>query len=157
MQKNILVLAIVGLMLFGCEKTETFNALSDSVPQNAVIVSNAFDFRPGPTVKTTLADRKIQIVLTVSGGRQIKEITRVSTGTTYTQVQGTTGLYNAAPIPGSGNTVTFNTTIDEYKTKTATSADPAVNTELARRFYFLLTLDDGSQVVTSDVRVLIVP
>ncbi|HVG16684.1 MAG TPA: hypothetical protein VM935_17045 [Chitinophagaceae bacterium] len=157
MQKNILALAITGLMLFGCEKTKTFNALSDSIPANAVIVSNAFDFRPGPTVKATLADRKIQIVLTISGGRQIKEITRVSASTTYTQVQGTTGLYSSTPIPGNGNTVTFNTTIDEYKTKTATTADPAVNTELARRFYFLVTLDDGSQVVPSDVRVLIVP
>ena len=157
MQKNIIGLAIVGLMLFGCEKTKTFNALSDSIPANAVTVSNAADFRPAPTVKASLTDRKIQIVLTIAGGRLIKEITRVSASTTYTQVQGTTGLYSSTPILGNGNTVTFNTTIDEYKTKTATTADPAVNTELARRFYFLLTLDDGSKVVPSDVTVLIVP
>ena len=31
----------------------------------------------------------------------------------------------------------------------------AANTELGNRFYFLLTLDDGSTIVTTPVRVLV--
>jgi hypothetical protein len=155
--KFLLVIAISGLLFSGCKKTEGFTPLTDNISTNAVTVTNAADFRPGPTVTASLADRKIQIVMSIAGGRQIKEITRVSASTSYTQVQGTTGLYSSTPIPGNGNTVTFNTTIDEYKTKTATTAEPAANTELARRFFFLLTLDDGSKVIPTDVRVLVVP
>ena len=69
---------------------------------------------------------------------------------------GTNGLYSNVPIPGSGTSVTFTTTIDEYKTKTATTATPASNALLTRNFYFVITLDNGTEILPTPVRVWIV-
>jgi len=64
----------------------------------------------------------------------------------------------ATPIAASGTSYTYNTSLTEYFTKNPVSAsNPAakVNTELALRFYFLVTLDDNTQLVTMPVRVLV--
>jgi predicted metal-dependent phosphotriesterase family hydrolase len=99
----------------------------------------------------------ITLSIPASTGRTIKEITRVSANTTQTQVQGTTGLYNTAVIPGTGTTVTFNTTFTEYIAKAAGVIPTANNTELAKRFYFLITLDNGDTIIPEPVRVVVVP
>src|SRR5690349_8961607 len=107
---------IAAIVIISCKKTEGFTPLTDYKPSIPVTVANAVEFRPSPTVKTSKSDGKIQIVLKIpeNSGRTIKEITRVSAGTVYTGVQTTSGLYNSAPIPGSGTTATFNTTLSEY-------------------------------------------
>src|SRR5438874_1322645 len=140
--------------MFACKKDYEFGPLTDKKPAIPITVSNAFDFRPGPTVKASKADQKIQITLQIpdNSGRTIKEITKVTAATTYTAIQGSTGLYTTTAIPGSGKSVTFNTTLTEYTAKTG-QAVPASNNELTRRFYFLLTLDDGSTIIPTDVRV----
>jgi hypothetical protein len=145
------------VVVVSCTKTKGFGPLTDTVPAIPVTIANAVDYRPSPTVKASKADGKIQIVLKIpeNSGRTIKEITRVSANTVYTGVQTTSGLYNAAPIPGNGNTATFNTTLTEYTSKAAGTI-PASNTELAKRFYFLITLDNNETITTSDVRVLVV-
>ena len=162
MKKNMKFLSylfLAGIMI-SCKK-EDFNGLSDVRPDVPVTVTNAIDFRPEPTVSTLLSGTgAIQIILSIpaGSGRTIKEITKVAASTTYTQVQGTTGLYTNIPIPGNGTTVTFNTSLTEYFTKKPVSAsNPAakVNTELANRFYFYLTLDDGSVVIPETVRVFV--
>ena len=149
---------VLALQLFiSCEKTEGFHSLTDVKPAIPVTVPNAIDYRPNPTVKASKADGKIQIILQIpeSSGRTIKEITRVAANTAYTAVQTTTGLYNSAPIPGNGTTATFNTTLSEYVTKAAGTI-PASNAELAKRFYFLITLDNNETIMPSEVRVLVV-
>jgi hypothetical protein len=140
-----------------CEKTEGFTPLTDTKPPIPVTVPNAIDYRPNPTVKASKADGKIQIVLQIpaSSGRTIKEITRVAAGTAYSIVQTNTGLYNTAPIPGNGTSVTFNTTLTEYTTRAAGTI-PASNAELAKRFFFMLTLDNNQVIYPSEVRVLVV-
>ena len=159
--KKISGLLLVTILLSSCEKKE--GPLSDLKPAIPVTVQNAFDFRPEPTVTTSLSGSgAIQIILSIpaSSGRTIKEITKVASKTTYSQIQstGTTGFYNSAPIPGSGTTATFTTSLTEYFTKNPVSASnlaAAPNKELSFRFYFLLTLDDGSVIVTEAVRVLV--
>jgi hypothetical protein len=149
---------LLALQVFiSCEKTEGFHPLTDVKPAIPVTVANAIDYRPNPTVRASKADGKIQIVLQIpeSSGRTIKEITRVSAGTAYGGVQTTTGLYNTAPIPGSGTTATFNTTLAEYVTRAAGTI-PASNAELAKRFYFLLTLDNEETIMPTDVKVFVV-
>ena len=90
------------------------------------------------------------------------EITKIAASTSYTKIQGggTSGFYSAMPIPVNGTTYTYNTSLTEYFSKNPVStANPAAkaNTELALRFYFLVTLNDGSKVVTLPVRVLVLP
>ena len=165
MKKNIKSFSLFLLLLVtmaGCKK-EAFNGLSDVRPEVPVTVTNAVDYRPEPTVATSVAaGGNIQIILAIpaSSGRTIKEITRIALSTTYTKIQGTTGLWNTAPIPVNNTTWTFNTTLTEYTSKGG-GAVPAISTtagtELTNRFYFLITLDDGSQIIPESVRVLVRP
>ena len=154
----LLLLAV----LAGCTKTKGFGPKSANQPDIPVTVENAVDYRPDPTVTTSLADSSIKIVLAIpsTSGRTIKEITKVATSSSYAQIQstGATGFYTAAPIAASGTSVTFTTSIAEYyvnKPKTSTNPAPKVDSELTFRYYFLLTLDDGTTIVTEPVRVLV--
>lgn len=154
---------IATIAIAGCKK-ET-GPLSDIRPATPVTVNNAVAFRPEPTVSVSRAVvvspgvvGPIDIILSIpaSSPRTISAITRVVASTNYAQIQNTdtTGIYKSTPIAGSGKTVTFKTTLTEYTAKTGL-AIPASNTELPRRFYFLLTLDDNSTVITEAVRVLV--
>ena len=139
----------------GCKK-DGFGPLTDNLPEVPLVVSNATEFRPGPTVKASKANGQIQFVLSIpaNSGRTIKEITKIAAATSVSTIQGATGLYVSTPIAASGTSVTYNTTFAEYTTKTGQSVG-AVNTELGRRFYFLVTLDDNSTIISQEVRVLI--
>jgi hypothetical protein len=164
MKKNMKFLSVLFLaaIMISCKK-EDFNGLSDVRPAVPVTVTNAIDFRPEPTVSTSISGGgAIQIVLAIpaSTGRTIKEITKVAASTTYTQIQstGTTGFYTSAPIPVNNTTYTFNTSLAEYVVKgpgTIPTVSTTTGTELAKRFYFLITLDDGSVIIPESVRVLV--
>jgi len=154
------------VIMIGCKKQD-FNGLSDSRPAVPVTVTNAIDYRPEPTVSTSIgAGGAIQIILSIpaSTGRTIKEITRIAASTTYSAIQstGATGFYTTAasftPIAVNATTYTFNTTLAEYVVKgpgTIPTVSATVGTELAKRFYFLLTLDDGTVIIPESVRVLV--
>lgn len=152
---------VVLLVLFSCTKQKGFGPKSDNIPGNAISVQNATDWRPDPTVTTSLSGGgNIQIVLSLPANskRTIKEITRVATSTSYTRIQGATGMYTSGIIAGSGTTVTFTTTLTEYFTKNPVSgSNPAAkaDTELALRFYFLVTLDDNTTIIAPGVRILV--
>jgi len=152
---------LVLLVLFSCTKQKGFGPKSDNIPANVISVQNATEWRPDPTVTTSISGGgNIQIVLTLPTGskRAIKEITRVATSTSYTKIQGTTGMYISGPVAGSSTTVTFNTTLTEYFTKNPVSgSNPAAkaDTELALRFYFLVTLDDNTTIISPGVRILV--
>ncbi|GAC1594965.1 MAG: hypothetical protein NVS3B19_17620 [Ginsengibacter sp.] len=163
MKKNYKLFAIllVIIAMVGCKK-EAFNGITDLRPTIPVTVTNAVDFRPEPTVSTSKsAGGKIQITLSIpaSSGRTIKEITKVVASTTYSSIQSTTTAnYIGAPISVGATTYTFNTSLSEYVAK-GPGVIPAVSTtagtELAKRFYFLITLDDGSVIIPESVRVLV--
>ena len=168
MKKNLKFLSFLFLtvVMVSCKK-EAFNGLSDVRPAIPVTVTNAIDYRPEPTVSTSVAaGGAIQIVLSIpaSSGRTIKEITKIAASTTFTQIQstGATGFYTTAPsfapIPVNATTYTFNTSLSEYILKgpgTVPTISTTVGTELAKRFYFLITLDDGSVIIPEPVRVLV--
>ncbi len=170
MKKNIVILSVLMFIMtmISCKKDPNFNGLSDNRPTIPVTVTNAIDFRPEPTVSTSIAaGGPIQIVLAIppASGRTIKEITKVAESTSYSQIQstGTTGFYTAGPIPVNSTTYTFNTTLAEYVSKGATLSPKSVippvsttvGTELARKFYFMITLDDGTVIIPEPVRVLV--
>jgi hypothetical protein len=150
-----------------CKKTGGFNSLSDNRPDVPITVTNAYDYLPSPTIKASKAENKITITLQVpeSTGRKIKEITKIAASTTanYTAIYsgttvgtGTTQLWSNTPIPVNGTSYTFNTTFDEYKTKTAGTTTPASNAFLNRDFYFLVTLDNGQTIIPMYTRVWVV-
>lgn len=159
MNKYIKLIPILSMVfiLGSCTK-QTIGPMMDIKPTIPVTVSNAIDFRPDPTVSTSKsAGGAIQIILSIPEGlgRTIKEITKVSASTSYSLVQSASGAYNAAPIPGTGTrSITFNTSLTEYVAKAA-GVIPAANSELAKRFFFIVTLDDNQQIVTEATRVLV--
>jgi hypothetical protein len=157
--------AVVLGITTGCSKQKGFGPNYDDYSGGTapVVIQNAVDYRPDPTVTTSLGgDSSIKIVLTLGSGSKhtFKEITKVATSSSYTAIQssGTTGFYNVPAIPATGTTVTFTTSIKEYRTNNTSTkdADIKINTELTNRFYFRVTLDDGSIVYPTPVRVLMI-
>lgn len=166
--KKIFVYLIILLSISNCKKE--VGPLSDLKPVVPVLVSNAIAFRPDPTVSTPFPtaaspNSVINIVLTIPSGtgRKIKEITKVASSTSYALIQssvttvGTTGFYSLTSIPAStdGLSVTFTTTTNTYLALTLNPGTIVKDAELAKRFYFLLTLDDGTQIIPEPVRVLV--
>lgn len=160
--KKITALGLVITLFAACSKEQ--EPLDDRRPTASAVIVNAIDYRPDPTIKTTLAPTDSIITITFSTGNstnRIKEVTKIAASTSYAQIQstGSTGFYTLGSVTGIGtNTVTFTTTLRQYYTVhplNATNPAPAVNTELARRFYFLLTFLDGQTAITPPVRVLV--
>jgi hypothetical protein len=163
-KKPIYFFLVAVASLAGCTKQHGFGPdysdyNSSSTP---VIVSNAVDYRPDPTVTTSLSgDSSITMTLTLSGssGRTIKQITEVIASSSYAAIQNPNSkFYNSAPIAATNNSVTFTTSIAEYfQHYPASAANPAAkaNVELANHFYFEITLDDGTIVYPTPVRVLV--
>jgi hypothetical protein len=163
---KLIVFFLAAASVSGCTKQNGFgpNYTAYNPAANPILVTNAVDYRPDPTVSTSLGgDSSITITLSLSGtsGRSLKEITKVAGSTSYGAIQSsTTKFYNSAPIPASGNSVTFKTSIAEYfQHYPVSSANPkaTANVELSNRFYFLITLDDGTIVYPTPVRVLVLP
>lgn len=161
--KNISGVLVAAVLFSSCSK-ET-GPLTDVLPPVPVTVSNAIAYRPEPTVSVSKSAvvspgvvGPIQIVLSIptTSKHTIKSITKVTASTSAASVQstGTTGFYTSAPILGVGTTATFTTTLTEYISKVGGTI-PASNTELSRRFYFLVTLDDDTVIITEPVRVLV--
>ena len=156
--KNILV-AVLFLGLFSCESDYgMFN--SDNRPLIPVTFANATTFGFDPYIEVSNSGPgDIQFVLQIpeNTGRSIREITRVSAGATALNAGSinTAGTYIVNPIPGDGNQVVFNTTLAEFRqlrpNVTSTPPEDGGFTELA--FFFLVTLDNGEEIVTMRARV----
>lgn len=153
-------------MAFGSCKKDGFQGLSNINPEVPVTVANIYGMYTYPTVSTSLSGGgaiTIKLEIPASSGRTIKEITRVAAGTSganYKSVEVTTGLYNTAPIAGSGTSATFTTSLTEYTAKTGLAAPTTAtaglaNSFLARYFFFLVTLDNGQTIIPTAVRVYV--
>ncbi|QEC44417.1 hypothetical protein [Pseudobacter ginsenosidimutans] len=148
-----------------CEK-DGFVPLSDVRPAIPLIVSNGMEFRPGYTVRASRADGnfKFDLEIPASSGRSIKEITNIVAGTGpgrfFSRTPSTDFVYINTPIAGTGNKASFASTLTQFTaiTKRAVPANNAANAvELPLQFFFLVTLDDNSTLVSEPVRVLVVP
>lgn len=150
-----LVSIVAAILLFSsCSKQET-DPLMDARPNVPVNITNATDYRPDPTVTCSLKDSIITINLEIPAdkGRTITQISKIATSTSYTKIQGSAGLFVSTPIPVNGTSYSYKTTLKAYFAANGGSA--SANSELANRFYFLVKLDDGTEVVTLPVRILI--
>ena len=155
-------LLFVIALLSACSKQNGFgpNYSAYNGGDVPVAVTNSIANRPDPTVTASVGgDSSITVIMTIppTSSHTIKEITKVATSSSYTAIQstGTTGFYPVSAIPGSGTTVTFKTTIGVYRS-VYPKETLKLNTELVNRFYFRITLDDGSIIYPTPVRVLVV-
>lgn len=149
----------------GCSKQSGIgpNYSAYNPPTAPITVTNAVDYRPDPTVTTSLSgDSSITITLSLTGSSvNMSQITNIIGSSSYAAITTpttSTKWYNTAPIAATNNSVTFKTSIAEYYSHySVSSANPApkVNTELSNRFYFSIALSDGSTVYPTPVRVLV--
>lgn len=149
---------------FSSCKKDGFQPMDDSRPPIPVNVANAAAWRGSWAVSASEAANNFSIVLEIpeSSGRKIKEITKVTMNSgPYDLLDASIDPFKPVPIPGNNtNKITFNTSISEIGTygvpKPAyPKGIPAA--EYPYQFYFLLTLDDNSTLITQPVRVLMVP
>ncbi len=163
MKKYNLIIALMLLMGFGsCKKDYDYLSLRDAIATDAISVANVAYYERFPFVTTQAVGGKIEIIFKLDDAspNNIKEITRVNASSinaaiNATSVQTTTGLYNTAVISGSGKTVTFTTTVDEYLKKkglTALRASTA-GVPIDLQFFFLITLDNGQTIIPLETRV----
>ena len=149
-------------LLCSCSKQNGFgpNYSAYNGGDAPISVQNAVGFRPDPTVTASVGGDSsitVSMVLGSATGRTIKEITKVATSSSYAAIQstGTTGFFPVPVIPGSGSSVTFKTSLSVYHSVYPKEAFK-LNTELVNRFYFRITLDDGTVVYPTPTRVLVV-
>lgn len=136
----------------------------DNRPAVPVTFTNATTFGGNPFIEvSTAANTPITFTLSVpsSSGRTIKEAKLVGGATSINagSLNTASNLFQPAAIAGSGNTLTFTTSLADFKKRypavsTVPSGNPAVPREIA--FIFLVTLDDGTQIVTQQVRARII-
>ncbi|QMW01108.1 hypothetical protein [Spirosoma foliorum] len=162
-----LILALLAGGSFSCKDDYIYSDLvRDNRPAIPVTFTDATTYGFNPFIISSLAaGGPIQFTMSIpaSSGRTIKEITKVVGGATGINVATlnaatATTAYNAAPIAGNGTTAVFTTTIAAFKAKYPSVATTPVAlpnyTEI--QFLFLVTLDDGTQIVPEPVRVRIV-
>ena len=185
---NICCLAILAFGSVSCKKVYDDNSLAPLAQAYApipVTVTNASFFERFYVVlanaPTATNDGNFTIIFSIPADKgKIKEITRVSTGTSgLAQVQnatpaGASVLFNyngltgtaagAIPTPGNGsNTITYSGKLSDYKTyqaRVGTSLAPIPATVSANpqapnqiNFYFFITLEDGTTIIPPLVRV----
>ena len=163
----ILLLALVAGSSISCKDDLVYSDLvRDNRPTVPVTFPGTTTFGFNPFIVSSLAaGGAIQFTLSIptSSGRTIKEITKVVGGATGINV-GTlnaatpTSAFNPAPIAGSGTTAVFTTTIADFKKKypTVATTPAALPNYTEIQFLFLVTLDDGTQIVPEPVRVRVV-
>jgi hypothetical protein len=163
---NLLLLALFAGSSFSCKDDLVYSDLvQDRRPAVPVTFPGTTTFGFNPFIVTSIAGGgPIQFTLSIpaSSGRTIKEITKVVGGATSINVAtlnaATATTAFMAAIPGSGTMATFTTTLAAFKTKyPAVSTTPAALPNFTEiQFLFLVTLDDGTQIITEPVRVRVV-
>ena len=161
------LLATLVVANFACKDDLIYSELvRDNRPAVPVTFPNAQTFGGNPWIDVSVAGGgaiKFDLSIPASSGRTIKEITTVAGGATGINVgslNSAAAKINTAPIPGSGTTVSFATTLAAFRTKfPAVNVTPATNPLSPREvaFIFLVTLDDNTQIVTQQVRARIIP
>lgn len=163
---KVWLIALLAAAGFSCKQDDKFSELvRDQRPAVSVTYPGTTTFGFNPFITSSLASGgAIQFTLSIpaSSGRTIKEITKVVGGATGINV----ATLNAATpatafmtaIPGTGATAVFNTTIADVKKKyPSVSITPtALPNYTEIQFLFLVTLDDGTQIVPEPVRVRVV-
>ncbi len=160
----IFMLTFTALLFSSCEKNYT-ELYTDNRPDIPVTFEGATTHGFNPFIEVPLSQDNFSLTLVIpqESGRQIREITRVlggATGITAGAVRAAT--YIAAPIAGNGNRVVFNTSVAAFRASSAANntlvqnfLNNATLTRLEIAFMFLVTLDDGQEIIPVQARVFL--
>jgi hypothetical protein len=144
---------------FSCESDYgPFNR--DNRPDVPLLFTNATTYGFDPYIEVSESgDGQIEFVMEIpeETGRTISQISGVAAGSTAINpgtLKSNDEDYIDAPVSGEGNTVTFRTSLAEFKVKR-----PAVTITIPKdgfaeiAFIFLVTLDNGDEIISQRSRV----
>ncbi|MCL7987971.1 hypothetical protein M8998_08475 [Sphingobacterium sp. lm-10] len=147
-----------------CEKDYT-EFYSDNRPEIPVTFEGATTHGFNPYIIVPLSNGNISFTLTIpeTSGRTIASISRVHAGATSINAGGVrAATYLTEPIAGNGTRATFTTSIDEFRSKSAANntliqnfINNATLTQLEIAYMFLVTLDNGQEIIPVQTRVWI--
>lgn len=159
---NIIFAALLLTGITACEKEYT-PLYQDNRPEIPVTYEGAKTAGFNPYIEIPVAQNNISITLVIPeySGRKIKEISKVSAGSTAINAGGArAGTYIPAAIAGQGNKATFTTTLDNFKAFSAGNKKliddfmaNATATELQIAFMFLIKLDNDQEIIPVQFRV----
>lgn len=164
--KSLLLVILVGANV-ACKDDLVYSELvRDRQPAVPLTFPNATTYGANPFIIVSAGSGgaiKFDLSIPAGSGRTIREITTVvggGTGINAGSLNTASLKFNASPIAGTGTTAVFQTTIADFSKKYSTvnvtpSANPLSPREIA--FIFLVTLDNGDQIVTRQVRARITP
>ncbi len=160
----ITLTTLLVVLMSSCEKNYT-EFYSDNRPEIPVTFEGATTHGFNPYIIVPLSNGNISFTLSIpeTSGRTIESISRVHAGATNINAGGVrAATYISAPIPGNGTKATFNTTIDEFRSKSAANntliqgfIDNEDLSQLEIAFMYLVTLDDGQEIIPVQTRVWI--
>ena len=180
---KIILLCLSLVVFAACEDDGEYDhpIIKDVIPETPVLFPGAVTYGANPFYSLTMSSGVITINISIpeSSPRTISTISLMSAGATGLTPQNlaakTTNTsvanYIAAPITVNGKSATITTSITEYNSKfpanapattrlvaptppaTAGGSFPAGTVFVERAFMFQLTLDDGSTVVSQQLRI----
>lgn len=144
----------------------------DNIPEVPILFTGAKTFGANPFYQVAFQGGTAAITINISvpesSPLKIKEITKMIAGATSITPANVANAavvnYLAAPIAVNGSTVAVSTSLTEFNSKVAAAArvtqanvDAAATSTPAtpyveRAFMFLVTLDDGSTIITQQCR-----
>jgi hypothetical protein len=148
----------------------------DNIPAVPILFTGATTYGGNPYYQVAFASGAAAFSITISvpddSPLKIKEITKMIAGTTSVTPGNVTTAsvanYLTAPISVNGTTTTINSSLTEFNLKVATASrvtqalvDAAATSTPAtpyveRAFLFLVTLEDGSTIITEQVRLRVI-
>lgn len=162
-----LLLGMLGVTGVACKDDLVYSELvRDNRPAVPVTFPGATTWGGNPFIESSVAaggNIKFTLSIPAESGRTLKEITTVAggaTGINPATLNSASAKFNTAPIAATGTTAVFQTTLADFAKKYPTvsivpATDPLTPREIA--FIFLVTLDNGDQIVTQQVRVRVTP
>lgn len=155
----------------------------DNIPEVPVLFPGAVSFGGNPYYQVSFAGGTATVTINISvpedSPLKIKEITKMIAGTTSITPgnvnTASIANYLAAPIQVNGTSVVINTSISEFNSKFPAATCPNTTTSrilqcnvdaaatstpatpyIERAFLFLVTLEDGSTIITEQVRLRVI-
>lgn len=155
--------------LAACDKDFTDDIVRDNKPEIPVTFEGAttYGFNPYYTVPYNGGASEISFRITIpsNASLHIREVTKMTAGGTAINAGSLSDdqvpSYLDAPVAVNGTSVTITTSIAEFNSKVPgsaiTGAPPSGSSFEERAFMFLLTMEDGSEIIPVQCRIRVTP
>jgi hypothetical protein len=170
--KNLLLMLCLAAGAFACDDQFEDDLVRDNRPEVPVTFPGAITYGFNPYYTASLKDTAttdptltIQMAIPENSARNIQEISKVVVGATGINAGSLTSVPRSyvPPIPVGGKSATFTTPTRTFYLAAGKLTSAEVTTlrtpgnYVERALMFLVTLDDGSQIIPVQVRVRFTP